>query len=82
MSKLPSPFVVTPELAGLAKALADWAEPAPAVVCAEIGDRLRISLSNDQSPLPTFLKLQLDELREREKDYSPSIVPSMRADDF
>jgi hypothetical protein len=51
-------------------------------ICAEIADRLRISLSNDQSPLPTFLKLRLDQLREREEDYSPSIVPSMRADDI
>jgi hypothetical protein len=51
-------------------------------ICAEIGDRLRISLSNDQSPLPAFLKLRLDQLREREEEYSPSIVPSMRADDF
>jgi hypothetical protein len=50
-------------------------------ICAEIADRLRISFSNDQSPLPTFLKLQLDQLRERE-GYSPSIVPSMQADEF
>jgi hypothetical protein len=50
-------------------------------ICSEIADRLRISLSQDPSPLPTFLKLRLDQLRERDED-SPSIVPSMRADDF
>jgi hypothetical protein len=50
-------------------------------ICSEIADRLRISLSQDLSPLPTFLKLRLDQLRESEED-SPSIVPSMRADDF
>jgi hypothetical protein len=32
-------------------------------ICAEIADRLRISLSQDPSPLPTFLKLRLDQLR-------------------
>jgi hypothetical protein len=47
-------------------------------ICTEIADRLRISLSRDLSPLPTFLKLPLDQLRGRDED-SPSIVPSMGA---
>jgi hypothetical protein len=42
----------------------------------EIGERLRESLSRNQSELPTHLKDQLNRLREVE-DKSPSIVPSM-----
>jgi hypothetical protein len=48
-------------------------------ICAEIAERLRISLSKDQSPLPTLLRQRLDQLREMEEQ-SPSIVPSMRND--
>jgi hypothetical protein len=50
-------------------------------ICAEIAERLRISLSKDQSPLPTLLRQRLDQLREMEEQ-SPSIVPSMRNDNF
>jgi hypothetical protein len=50
-------------------------------ICAEIADRLRISLSKKQSPLPTHLKRRLDQLRELEKQ-SPSIVPAMRNNNF
>ena len=50
-------------------------------ICAEIAERLRISLSKDQSPLPTLLRQRLDRLREMEEQ-SPSIVPSMRNDNF
>lgn len=49
-------------------------------ICAEIGDRLRVSLK-DQSPLPTFLSRRLDQLRDLEEQ-SPSIVPSMRNEKF
>jgi hypothetical protein len=48
-------------------------------ICAEIADRLRISLSKDQSPLPALLRRRLDQLREIEEQ-SPSIVPSMGND--
>jgi hypothetical protein len=50
-------------------------------ICAEIAERLLISLSKDQSPLPTLLRQRLDQLREMEEQ-SPSIVPSMRNDNF
>jgi len=50
-------------------------------ISAEIAERLRISLSKDQSPLPTLLRQRLDQLREMEEQ-SPSIVPSMRNDNF
>jgi hypothetical protein len=50
-------------------------------ICVEIAERLRISLSKDQSPLPTLLRQRLDQLREMEEQ-SPSIVPSMRNDNF
>jgi hypothetical protein len=50
-------------------------------ICAEIAERLRISLSKDQSPPPTLLRRRLDQLREIEEQ-SPSIVPSMRNDNF
>ena len=50
-------------------------------ICAEIAERLRISLSKDQSPLSTLLRQRLDQLREMEEQ-SPSIVPSMRNDSF
>jgi hypothetical protein len=50
-------------------------------ICVEIAERLRISLSKDQSPLPTLLRQRLDQLREMEEQ-SPSIVPSMRNDSF
>jgi hypothetical protein len=42
----------------------------------EIAERLRISLSKDQSPLPTRLRRQLDQLREIDQ-LSLSIVPSI-----
>jgi hypothetical protein len=50
-------------------------------ICVEIAERLRISLSKDQSPLPTLLRQRLDQLREMEEQ-CPSIVPSMRNDNF
>jgi hypothetical protein len=50
-------------------------------ISAEIAERLRISLSKDQAPLPTLLRQRLDQLREMEEQ-SPSIVPSMRNDSF
>jgi hypothetical protein len=45
-------------------------------ICAEIAERLRISLSKDQSSLPILLRRRLDRLREMEEQ-SPSIVPSI-----
>jgi hypothetical protein len=40
----------------------------------EVAERLRISLSKDQSDVPTSLSDQLDRLREMD-EASPSIVP-------
>jgi len=48
-------------------------------ICTEVAERLRISLSKDQSATPTSLRKQLDRLREMEEP-SPSIVPLMRND--
>jgi hypothetical protein len=45
-------------------------------ICAEIAERLRISMSKNQSTMPTGLSRQLDQLRELD-ERSPSIVPSM-----
>lgn len=42
----------------------------------EIGERLRESLSRNQSEIPTRIENQLNRLRELDDD-SPSIVPSM-----
>ena len=49
-------------------------------ICAEIAERLRISLSKDQSTIPARLGKQLDQLREMDEQ-SPSIVPSMKNSD-
>jgi hypothetical protein len=48
---------------------------------AEIAERLRISLSKHQSTMSADLTRQLDQLREIEEQ-CPSIVPSMRNDNF
>ena len=44
----------------------------------EIGERLRESLSRNQTELPARVSNQLDRLRELDED-SPSIVPSMNS---
>jgi predicted nucleotidyltransferase len=41
MQKPPSPFVVTKDLAALAKTLADWAAPAPTALIYLYGSRVR-----------------------------------------
>jgi hypothetical protein len=43
-------------------------------VCNEVAERLRVTLSKDQSEISTDLINQLDRLREMEEN-SPSIVP-------
>jgi hypothetical protein len=50
-------------------------------ICNEVAERLRITLSKDQSEIPANLINQLDRLREIEEN-SPSIVPLMRNDNF
>jgi hypothetical protein len=46
-------------------------------ICREIGERLRISLSQRTSKLPESMRRQLNRLRELDEGVSPSIVPSM-----
>jgi len=46
-------------------------------ICNEVAERLRVTLSKDQSEIPANLINQLDRLREMEEN-SPSIVPLMR----
>ena len=50
-------------------------------ICTEVAERLRISLSKDQSAIPASLRKQLDRLRDMEEQ-SPSIVPLMWTGDF
>jgi hypothetical protein len=45
-------------------------------ILTEIGERLRIYLSEDQTELPANIQRKLDRLRKIEEE-SPSIVPSM-----
>jgi hypothetical protein len=45
-------------------------------ILTEIGERLRIYLSEDQTELPANIQRKLDRLRKIEAQ-SPSIVPSM-----
>jgi hypothetical protein len=57
--------------------LADRIDPVHSrAICAEIAERLRISLPKDQAPLPTLLEHRLADLRLAEEQ-SPSIVPSI-----
>lgn len=46
-------------------------------ICEEIGDRLRIVLNREFTPLPPRLLMLLNQLADLERDPGPSIVPSM-----
>ena len=45
-------------------------------ICKEVGDRLRVSLSQQSSELPSPLQTQLEQLRGLDQVESASIVPA------
>ena len=46
-------------------------------ICDEIGDRLRIVLNREVTPLPPRLLMLLNRLADSEREPAPPIVPSM-----
>lgn len=51
-------------------------------ICDEIGDRLRYYLAQEVAEIPLYLRRLIDRLSESDHHVSPSIVPSIDAEDF
>jgi hypothetical protein len=51
-------------------------------ICDEIGDRLRCYLAREVPEIPSYLQRLIDRLSELDQHVSPSIVPSIDAEDF
>jgi hypothetical protein len=51
-------------------------------ICDEIGDRLRYCLAQEVPEIPLYLRRLIDRLSELDQHVSPSIVPSIDAEDF
>jgi hypothetical protein len=50
-------------------------------ICAEIGERLHISLAGELPEMPPQMQLQMNQLRELDEHASPSIVSSANGSD-